>query len=332
MKKYFTIFFCITIILFAACKKDFPDERIFGNDWCNDPFLITQYYLLRSSPYDSLYNGVLVRPFSAFGPDYLFPDEYLYNYIALPNPTNKLEIALKRSGRHEELLTYNLLTNKTVILAVDDLMWFSWMNNNWLTFYDYSLGLCKIKSNGDSLTIISDESNFASIPNWNSEGSMYYTYNPYPYELYCYREVGLIATYHYEGTPYGWLNNSEVVIYNNGLISTLNLTNGDLRTLTRINATAIFLYDQASQRLVYDVNNLRFSVDLQTLETKNYGKVVEFEESIIIFPYALIYDKLLCTLSLKDTATGDGRNINYRKHLGVSDINGNNIRKLEVPE
>ena len=103
-----------------------------------------------------------------------------YNYSdPVFNPNNKDEIAYIRedmeigTGWNNELWVFNFCTGETRYLT--DKIGYDpcWSVKNWIIFTGKNYQIWKIKSNGDSLTQLTNQSGFNNHPKWNDEGDKF---------------------------------------------------------------------------------------------------------------------------------------------------------------
>jgi hypothetical protein len=127
--------------------------------------------------------GIEQTVFVYDGPQYMRPTF---------NPNNSSEIVFCYSDWQNSalsLMTYNMQTKEKKILVEDVNVMSkpSWSNNDWIAFDDaFSYHIRAVKSNGDSLTQISDNA-YSVIPVWHPDGKhLFYQYSEnlgYPYVM-----------------------------------------------------------------------------------------------------------------------------------------------------
>ncbi|MFN3917632.1 MAG: hypothetical protein ACK4K0_07810 [Flavobacteriales bacterium] len=151
------LFFLFSLFLFTGCKKDLsPLESPDENQGECDPILPC--------------NQVTIGG----GYTYIIDFE---NFVVAPmfNPNSESQfVYLKRSNSNLwELITYDLISKERKILYAG-IIWYQpqWGKNDWILFCQNDENIYKIKSNGDSLTKLTNSNNLHH-PIWNYDGSKF---------------------------------------------------------------------------------------------------------------------------------------------------------------
>ncbi len=147
------------LLFFSNCKKD--GKNLLSEDVC----LI-----------DSTYVIDFIDPYyyaPAFNPNN--PDEFVF-FQGVPKDS---------FYRHYSLVKYNLATGETTSIFEDDNINVNfqrprWSRKDWIMFYTLDKGWCRIKSNGDSLTVIKERTIGWGSFEWNYDGDKIICNNPMP--------------------------------------------------------------------------------------------------------------------------------------------------------
>ena len=155
MKLHFKLFIWLIILVNASCKKDRP---ISG---CN---CYTNNYVCTDAQFSTDSSGnIQLQP------------TFLYDtgYVSWPyfNPNNSSEIIYCKDG---QLIKYNLSTSLSQILYSGGIIRPpKWGRNGWILLNVVGAKVYKINANGDSLTQLTYNTDFA--PEWNYSGDKFMT-------------------------------------------------------------------------------------------------------------------------------------------------------------
>ena len=108
----------------------------------------------------------------------IYPEKYKYTHPIF-NPNNKTEIAYVRSSLEggvlgpPELWTFNFCTGEAKQLADYIANAPDWSVKDWIIFRGSGKQIKKIKSNGDSLTVLPEIKGGKLAPKWNDNGDLF---------------------------------------------------------------------------------------------------------------------------------------------------------------
>lgn len=162
----FTVLFLVFIALLFSCKKD-ESSLSLEIPSCTDE----EGILVENTNIDITNNCIVMVtniPLNRYG--YRNP---------IFNPNNENEIIYQRIDYENPALPkkatwkYNFCTNETNHLTDKAFYGLDWSSKDWVIFTSYDQQLYKIKSNGDSLTQLTDNAFFNSHAKWNNQGTAY---------------------------------------------------------------------------------------------------------------------------------------------------------------
>lgn len=150
---------CIMLVIVFSCKKNIIEK-------VNEPIII--------KPDTCISIPQISNPNTGY--NYIFDSILLSNCCYNPNNSNEIILSISNSNG-TGLYKLNLLT-KQLIKLYDGEIWSepSWGKNDWILFTLPDECVWKIKSNGDSLTKISDTGCFN--PLWSPDAKYYLYTNP----------------------------------------------------------------------------------------------------------------------------------------------------------
>ncbi|MGM0480112.1 MAG: TolB family protein [Bacteroidota bacterium] len=215
IKIYSILLILLTIV---SCNKDkvqpiedgLPGS---GGDYC------PQMYTQRTAAYADSFHKVNNMPSCVVGPEYLNLEEYVYSDPIL-NPNNAFEFAFIRDegnsnqspGWNSELCTYNFCSNEMNILT--DVVGYDidWSAKNWILFTGKDYELYKIKSNGDSLTQLTNTGTWNDNAKWNPDGTkyLYFDADAIRHKI-CDEEGNLIKDFSNNMAEFDWLNDEKII-------------------------------------------------------------------------------------------------------------------------
>lgn len=230
------------ITLFAAlilgCRKDklIPEEVGIGNSSCNCP----EEYTNGTLPLDSTFDiqKTNTQPGCPFLPEYIpiTPNYYLHPAI---NPNNPYEFTFIRANIDDQqnngTYVFNMCTKELTFLNVQGSN-MDWSVKDWIIYIGNDNQLYKIKSNGDSLTQLTNNGSFNYNPKWNPNGTKFiYQDVTVPNGWYTLaNEDGSVdrIVEHKLGVS-AWLNNEEIIYSNvgNNQLRKYNFTTDEVEVL-----------------------------------------------------------------------------------------------------
>jgi hypothetical protein len=124
------------------------------------------------------FDSIIDLTLCIFSPDYVPIHRYEYSHPVF-NPNNTNEIIYLRtdyengSFSKQELWKYNFCSDETSYITDLALYGIDWSSKDWIIYTGYDQNLYKIKSNGDSLTQLTNNGEFNSWAKWNDSGNQY---------------------------------------------------------------------------------------------------------------------------------------------------------------
>jgi hypothetical protein len=320
----------ITITLNNCCKK----QVIFiKNEGCPD-----QYQRL-SEPYINPYKGTIYWGGPIAGYTRVFPEGRIFRH-AIPCANNKYKISFtkidyKTAGEYS-LNTFDFCTNKLVKLVDGAITNYGWTSRDWLIFQGSDLGLWKVKSNGDSLSKIRAEGgtfNSSISPNGDKilfNGWYLLDENGATIKNYTIRKE----------INYGWWDNEIIIVPKNGIVFKFNVLTENEEVIplpnnftpnpglsNSYNKDLNVFYGTVKIDSVTNVEALYY-LDTKELVYLNREKQYPSFNSRI---YGYLDNKfLLISTVLKNDSTS--QDVITREHIAICDMDGTNLRKVNIPE
>jgi hypothetical protein len=331
------------IILLVACNKDPKPTK---NNNKHSLINCSDKYYLHSEPYVNPYTGPLFDdlPGPSIPPVVLHPDKFKFGRPDI-NPANPNEFCFHRSETLDNqvimeslgLYKYNFCTNKTrLITAATGIYKADWSVKDWILFNNKSGHLCKIKSNGDSLiTLFADWSD--RTPKWNTTGTMYkYNFN----EIFDENGQLIYTLPSNVGDIIDWYDEWHILHIAQGA---QDVTKTDIRTnnsvgfapMKSIGLNFLQYLHERGEFFGYavkgdSINVLRYDVSSNAISY--FGNARKYN-SFVSDPFGLLNNnKVLVQQTLQDTLPQAWNTINTRSHLGITDLDGSNLRQIMLPE
>jgi hypothetical protein len=320
--------FCVTG---SCCKK----KQILADSTC------TPNYDLYAKAYENPFLGSLDRG-GALGLQYINIDKYNYK-ITTCNPNNNYEIAYCRknnatqSNSNMDLYTFNFCTGQTKLLTSDVSGREDWSSNNWILYTGTDGRLRKIKSDGDSSTILTPNNDgYDGLWSPNSKKIIYNSriiidangnqLDSLPtFAKYLWYDDNLLI-----GMEIG-LNNEYLKLFSYNIITKARIELLNFPVLGLYNLYYIYndvLYFSYTDGTYYSVPG-NFSFHLKTKEKMFLGyKNLSFYQSYANHSK----DIVIASLVLKDTFTNNPSTVNFRRHIAVMNPDGTDIRQVLIPE
>jgi len=155
-----------------SCKK---------NEECNlpineDPKVDCNYENFSTDDYDFIWSDLNTEP-SPTGPHFTPNAEFFYTTPVF-NPLNEMEIAYVRFTwpplLDKELWVFNFCTGESQMIANNFNYDLDWGTNGWLLYTGSGGQSCKIKPDGDSLTVMNSNYFVSETGRWNPSGTAFW--------------------------------------------------------------------------------------------------------------------------------------------------------------
>ncbi len=307
-------------------------------------------YDSKSIPYDSLYKGTIATQ-CTFSPSTIYLDKFIYSHACV-NPNNPYEIAyIKRENNTQpfnnfDLYKFDFCSGMETMLAKMVGYSSDWSVKNWIIYTGMDKQLWKVKSNGDSLTQLTNTGNYNNNARWNLSGTKY---------LYLDASIGNINNMviaNADGTQkqhinqtmsiWDWSNDSSIVFSNqfsntNPIeIKELNISNSITIIKKTINLFGNFSsYHNRTNSIILNeyVNQNLSKMKVYYLDTDNSMLLSNNTPSYSTSYVNILNDnKILYQRILKDTLTGNPCKLNYRSHIAIMNLDGTNERQVIFPD
>jgi hypothetical protein len=337
----------VIIFYIYSCKKDSPirtPPQDVPIENCPNA------YDGKSLPYDNLYKGTIATQ-CTFSPSTIYLEKFIYSHVCI-NPNNPYEIAyIKRENNTQpfnnfELCKFDFCSGMETMLA--KMVGYSpnWSVKNWIIYTGIDNQLWKVKSNGDSLTQLTNTGNFNNNAKWNLSGTNY---------LYKDASLGNINNMmiaNADGTQklainqtmsiWDWRNDS-CIVFSNQFSNTnpievreLNIINNNVTIIKTINLFGNFsAYHSGTNSLILNeyVNQNSSKMKVYYLDDDNFELLSNNTPSYSTSSVNILKDnKILYQRILKDTLTGNPCKLNFRSHIAIMNIDGTNERQVIFPE
>ena len=318
--------------IFYSCKKDYI---VVDCPVDNCP----EMYERRSQEYINPYMGTLETSFPGT-PQTIFPDSYGYIKPCM-NPINPFEFCYFKidnsgpAGGFRELYKFNfcsgrstLITDKAYANDVD------WSVKDWILFTGEGRDLWKIKSNGESITRLTNKGGALQYdPKWNTTGTMYkwsalqvadetgtvlYTLSP---------TIGFIID---------WYDEQNVLRVISGAkeVTKLNVATSQSEFFAPMPEGFYLDYNKDNNEFLGSLDSMnRFKNILYNVSmgTTTYFSDNYIQRSFQTVMHGQINGRILAQQNLSDTMTGTPSKINQRNHIVILNKDGSNIRQVLLP-
>lgn len=177
MIKIISYILSLSLILFS-CRKDdiIIIDHIEDTLIIEEPHCIGDYNMYSSAEYDYVWK--LLFPIGPTGHTAFYPDEYSRGNPVF-NPNNPYEIVYQRKrnntlGQEYELWVFSFCTGEANKIATNMYYNLDWGSNGWIIYTGTGHQIYKVKSNGDSLSVITNQSGFNRAGKWNPSGTLFW--------------------------------------------------------------------------------------------------------------------------------------------------------------
>ncbi len=337
MKSIFFIAASLLFCLLLSCKKEISTVI---KDPCEN------IYDLRSKLYSTIFKGSLHNNnCNIVTPRTIFPDKYSYYDICV-NPNNEYEIcylradnSINQSSVNADMYKFDFCTGKSALIAKNVAQGIDWSAKDWIIF-NQGKQLLKIKSNGDSLILLTQAGTLQSNAKWSPDGSKYICNNGSTIVDENGKQVQKTPFIAYS---YTWKDNI-TILYNIQQsvsssafeIKSYNINTQDINTE--------YSEDKNGAGIIYKLNpkyadifvridkNGRWKIAKINTNTWLSTDLGTFEHSYNPISFTPIKDKAIYRLVLRDTITGKPCNENHRYYIAIMNLDGTNERQVILPE
>jgi hypothetical protein len=319
----------ITITLSNCCKKSVIVIKYNG---CPE-----QYQRL-SEPYINPYKG-LINWGMPIGFQSVYPEGRIFTH-PLPCEYNNNKVSFVRIDykpwEKYSLYTFDFCTNTLVKVVDGAIKNYGWSSKDWHLFQGEDLALWKVKSNGDSLTKVRNDG-IGIPPIWSPNGDKI-LFNGW--HLLDENGVTLKSYATRKEINYGWWDNETIIVAKNGIVYKFNLENEIEEEITfsnnfipspdftnSYNKGLKVFYGAVKLDSVTSVEALYY-LDTKKLVYLNREKQYPSFKSTI---HGYLNNKLLL---LSRVLNNDSTNLNVviKHHIAICDMDGTNLRKVNIPE
>lgn len=213
----------------SCCKDKLDPPHASGGSGCHDKV----FAMRTTSDFDYIKEAL---GYSWTGPVFVYPEPYNYNFLT-NNPGNDKEIAFARdeSGSgfslNQDICTYSFCNNQTKVIANNFYYNLDWSSKDWLIYTGTNHWIYKVKSNGDSLTVLSQLPGYNRAGKWNPSGTLYWNVSD---AIYINNEFGdsvtTIQTVPFQA--YDWLDDSTLLGVSNSFFCSLNINTEALNIIS----------------------------------------------------------------------------------------------------
>jgi len=318
----------IILLAFISCRKDKP----FIQNEC----VSAKYDLYSTQEYDFIKKTLIGT--SPLGSSYYAFEKYSYKSPVF-NKANKFEIVFIKQNNQstnleKEIWSFNFCTG-LIKKLVDNFNYnLDLSAKGWLLYTDINHNISKIKSNGDSLSVLSTLPGYNRAGKWNPTGSLYW--NNRDDGLHIENDKGnvvkIISTIPFDAKD--WLNDSTLIGLGTGSsFFSLNIYNEELTQLnnnwTSSNAPVIFDFDNMNCYVPTLFNNSFLMYDLSG--TNNIDSLSDIYNSYNYGNGDYLDGKIITSLVRMHWKDKDTDQIYYRANLLIMDTDGTNERLIKLP-
>lgn len=319
----------IFIFLQFSCRKDTPADTE-----CPDAYVLNTIDINSLGYY---FRALGVNSATPTDPVYYYPQN---NLITKPvaNPSNAFEfIFLKKSTPQapnlvEELWKYNFCSNtfsilKTGLDGIKPII--DWSNTDWI-LYSSDNKIFKMKSNGDSVTYLSDNPGYFDL-RWSPSGNSYAGYHSANQKVSVFSQTGALLKEYSLYTPKSnlyWINATEILFVGLNDISSININTDNISQLCTgfeyapvgYNLNTSQLYVLNSTMLAhYNINNCQVDSIVEVNNSKLFFDVKPLGNEKVI--------SLMVVSQWKDSVLNQK---NQFYHLLLMNPDGSNQRVISI--
>lgn len=266
-----------------------------------------------------------------WGYNYILDSSYFTRPNFNPNNPNEI-IFVKETGLNNKLIKYNLITKEKKVLYEGTIIFQpKWGKNDWILLNLPDANIWRIKSNGDSLTKLTNTGGFYQ-PEWGNNSEIYFYDCCAPHNIIKIDFLGNIKDTFPNNLPTNivFFDDTLIVYQYIGSINSLNLLTKEISTMlvytdsspihgmiTKINNNNLIFYKSDG---IYSLNLL--SHNLKMLKSTCNSKVYCFPT------YSFLIDKIIW--QRVDYTLIDKHNVFVKSKLYIMNSDGTNEKRIEI--
>ncbi|MEX1191078.1 MAG: hypothetical protein WEA99_03830 [Brumimicrobium sp.] len=337
---YIKIYYVLLIFLaIVSCRKDkVPElEEVIpiggGGDHC------PEMYNQRSEAYPDTFHKSNAEMNCIVSPETVYMEDFAYNAPIL-NPNNAFEFAFIRTANpdemswNDELCVYNFCNNKTKILTDKVNYGIDWSVKDWIIFTGKDLQLYKIRSNGDSLTKLTDTGDFNNYARWSPDGTRYLYLDASSNFKICDENGEFLEYTGFSMKSWAWLNEDEIIYSNQGNTE-LRKYNLETETTSTI-VTQIGIAPSGDRISIADNGDIYTTADVGLVRVNQSGSIEVLDTNYVTYssgyPQVLTENKILLQRFIVDTTYFEDCEDHYATYMSIFDINTNNEKRIKISE
>lgn len=321
----FSFALCLVLV---SCNKDYVVVDVLNN--------CPEMYDFRSKEYVDPYLGTLQTNFPG-SPQSIYPDSIGY-LKPCANPSNPYEFCYfnvdysKSLSLKKDLYKYNFCSGRSSLIIANIYSYeVDWSIKDWILFTGESRDLWKIKSNGDSLTRLTNEGGSLQYdPKWNTDGSLF------KWSANKIADVNGKVQYSLPsniGFIVDWYDKEHLLHITSGSkeVHKFNINSNESKVFAQMSEGFFNDYHKVNNEflgVIDSANHFKnFIYDVNANQTTYLGEAflgLSFRSTMI----AQIDNRILLAQTLADTMTGTPSKINSRQHIAIMDKDGSNIRQI----
>jgi len=245
------------LFLLFSCKKD---PKI--NKAQNGSSLCSNYvYSYRTNPHFDFIESDLTTSGNVFGGTYFRKDKILYKTPCF-NPNNDYEICyindLDNGPTKKELWKYNFCNGKKTKISSNIYYSLDWSVKDWIIYTSSDQQIYKVKSNGDSLTLLTNGNGINAVGKWSPNGTKFWYKDGGTTYFICEEDGFVINSFTSTFIVLEWFNNENLIVNYGSKLCLYNVTNQTLSEPIHGETVSMMhcnIYD-SKNKYFYFVNNL----------------------------------------------------------------------------
>ena len=344
MNSRITYIALILIVLTSlSCRKDVSIPV----DCCSNPNQVScsgmTYNNFSTDDFEQIIKPV-DNPGAVIGP-FIF-DNFKYSVGgAIMSPTDPYLIAYGKSDSGStsitgELWTFDFCDGKSELVTTNAIDRLDWSTKNWLLYTGTGYEVYKVKSNGDSLTQLTNGSGTQLAGKWSPDGTKFWVEGQDAFKILDENGSSIIE---YPGLPnfdaIDWLDNEHLLIvdYNTDIFSSFNFLTSDIVQLSGgpICHSCQKIYDSKNQRVFVGQENGGGGFDWYIFNLENGSSSVIENLDASFHYYAGDYvektDKLSLVLRRMEWKDSVQNEIYSRDDLLIMNPDGSGKRLVQLP-
>ena len=344
MRKVLSISLMILLLSTFSCRKDpLPSSHIPVSG--DDPFSICEGSYEKYSTTDFFKDEDGIMHGNISEPTY-YPQQDIMNCEPVFNPNNPYEIVFVKDNMvtptiEEEIWRFNFCTGEQSLIATNYYYNLDFGSNGWIMYTGTGHQVYKVKSNGDSLTALTNQGGYNWAGDWSPDGKKYFysrSSGAWVYDLQnnlVYSQSSSSAA-----PPIAWIDNTHLLLnWPGGAFWVADIETGEknvVNTHTEGNAGAGKVYD-SKRNVVYAPHfihldgrcYLKYDLNNNTVDTlKHVSNSYVFEGG----SYSPSLDKIITTVVRYENKDGNWAHVNFWKDLLIMNPDGTGEQLITLPE